>query len=518
MRSFLFKSQEIIVKKYSGLYLYSIKENPYFRLNPSNWSMLFNSITYFFFIILVFALYWSLLRKNFRWQNLFLLIASYTFYGWWDVRFLILIFISSSVDFFLGRAIFNQPDKKKKLYLLRLAMFINLGLLGFFKYYNFFVDSFASLTLYFGLQPNLKILHIILPIGISFYTFQSLSYSIDIYRGKIRPTNNFISFMAFVSFFPQLVAGPIQRASDLLPQFLKARTFKRDQLVSGFRYILYGLFKKMVIADRLAYFVDHIYNSPEKFDGSVLLAATFMFGIQIYCDFSGYSDIAIGSARLMGFDLTQNFKTPYLSSSFRDFWRRWHISLSTWFRDYVYIPLGGNQVSQSRWIFNILLTFTLSGLWHGASLTFIIWGFLHGFFLVSEHFVSKFVALPKKFSWIGLVVTFVLVNLAWVFFRAHTLEQCWYILSRFKQLNFDFIPKTVSLFTENNEFRTFTISILASFPVFLIFEILINQTDFNSVIIKSGTIFRWGIYLVLALMILIFGVLNTAPQFIYFQF
>ncbi|MEI8112506.1 MAG: MBOAT family O-acyltransferase [Bacteroidia bacterium] len=480
--------------------------------------MLFNSITYFFFFVIVFSLYWSLLRKDFKWQNLFLFAASYCFYGWWDVRFLILIFISSSVDFFLGRAIFHQTERRKKLHLLRLAMFINLGMLGFFKYYNFFVDSFANLTVHFGFEPNLRVLHIILPIGISFYTFQSLSYSIDIYRGKIQPTNQFISFMTFVSFFPQLVAGPIQRASDLLPQFLKARTFIRERLVSGFRLILYGLFKKMVIADRLAYFVDHVYDSPEKFDGTILLAATFMFGFQIYCDFSGYSDIAIGSARLLGFDLTQNFRAPYLTRNFRDFWRRWHISLSTWFRDYVYIPLGGNRVSQGRWIFIILLTFTISGLWHGAALTFIIWGFLHGFYLVSEHFVSKFIKLPEKFSWLGWMVTFVLVNLTWVFFRSHTVGQSLYILSSFSKLNFNFTPDILKIFSENNEFREFAISILASFPIFVIIEILIDRTDFNLMMIGRRTIYRWGTYLVLVAMILIFGVLNAAPQFIYFQF
>jgi D-alanyl-lipoteichoic acid acyltransferase DltB (MBOAT superfamily) len=324
--------------------------------------------------------------------------------------------------------------------------------------------------------------------------------------------------MAFVSFFPQLVAGPIQRASDLLPQFLKARTFKSDRLISGFRYILYGLFKKMVIADRLAYFVDRIYNSPDKFDGTTLLVATFMFGFQVYCDFSGYSDIATGSARLLGFDLTQNFKTPYFSNSFRDFWRRWHISLSTWFRDYVYIPLGGNQVSSSRWTFNILLTFTLSGLWHGASLTFIIWGFMHGLFLVSEHYVSKIVKLPKRFSWIGFIITFTMVNLALVFFRAHTFDQSLYIFSSFGNLNLDFVSKGFSLFTRNYEFREFSISILASFPLFIILEILINQNDFNSLILKRGIILRWSFYLILAFSILIFGVLNAAPQFIYFQF
>ncbi|MDP2335286.1 MAG: MBOAT family O-acyltransferase [Bacteroidota bacterium] len=480
--------------------------------------MLFNSITYFYFFTIAFVLYWFLLRKDFRWQNLFLFIASYCFYGWWDARFLILIFISSIVDFVLGRAIFYQAIKKKKLHLLWLCMFINLGMLGFFKYYNFFIDSFSTLSANLGFQPNLKTLQIILPVGISFYTFQSLSYSIDIYRGKIKPTNDFISFMTFVSFFPQLVAGPIERASHLLPQFLKARSFKYDQLVSGFRFILYGLFKKMVIADRLAYFVDHIYNSPEKYDGFVLLAATFMFGFQIYCDFSGYSDIAIGSARLLGFDLMQNFKTPYWSKSFKDFWHRWHISLSTWFRDYVYIPLGGNRVSQSRWTANILLTFTLSGLWHGASLTFIIWGFLHGFLLVSEYFVTKFISLTKRISWVGFVITFPVVNVIWVFFRADSLDQSLYILSSFKNLNLSFLSKALSLFFENNEFREASISILASFPLFFLIEILANKTDFNKLIRNKSKIMRWSVYLVLVFMILIFGVLNSAPEFIYFQF
>jgi D-alanyl-lipoteichoic acid acyltransferase DltB (MBOAT superfamily) len=397
-------------------------------------------------------------------------------------------------------------------------MLINLGMLGFFKYFNFFIDTFSGLMLQLGIQTSHHTLQIILPVGISFYTFQSLSYSIDIYRGKIQPTNHFISFMAFVSFFPQLVAGPIQRASDLLPQFLKPRIFERDRVISGLRFILYGLFKKMVIADRLSYFVDHVYDSSAKYDGTVLLIATFLFGIQIYCDFSGYSHIATGSARLLGFDLTQNFKTPYFSGSFRDFWHRWHISLSSWFRDYVYLPLGGNRVSQSRWIFNILVTFTISGLWHGASVTFIIWGFLHGVYLILEHFLSGFIKLPKSLSWFGLLVTFLVVNLTWVFFRANTLEQSYLILSGFGNLNFNFIADSISLYANSNEFREFAISILASFPIFIAFEILINQTDFNTVILRGGTMVRWSVYLILTAAIFIFGVLNAAPQFIYFQF
>jgi len=369
--------------------------------------MLFNSITYFYFIIIVFIVYWWLLRKNFRLQNVFLFIASYCFYGWWDVRFLALIFISSIVDFVIGKSIFKQTKKRKKKYLLWISLLINLGMLGFFKYFNFFIYSFIDLLTKIGINSNLQILQIILPVGISFYTFQSLSYSIDIYRGKLKPTNDFISFMTFVSFFPQLVAGPIERASDLLPQFQKERSFNTDRMVSGFRLILYGLFKKMVIADRLAYFVNHVYISSENQSGTVLLIATFMFGFQIYCDFSGYSDIAIGSARILGFDLMQNFRTPYLAKSFRDFWHRWHISLSSWFRDYVYIPLGGNRVSEGRWVLNILLTFTLSGLWHGAALTFIIWGFLHGIFLIAENFATRQQSSAERFSWLGYIVTFI---------------------------------------------------------------------------------------------------------------
>lgn len=480
--------------------------------------MLFNSITYFYFICIVFALYWWLLRKNYKGQNLMLFIASYCFYGWWDVRFLSLIFISSSVDYFLGRAIFRQTEQKRKLVILSLCMFINLGMLGFFKYFNFFTDSFSDLIQLLGFQANHSTLQIILPVGISFYTFQSLSYSIDIYRGKIQPTNDFISFMTFVSFFPQLVAGPIERASDLLPQFLKARTFNENHLTSGFRFILYGLFKKMVIADRLSYFVDHLYNSSVQYHGLAMIAATFMFGIQIYCDFSGYSDIAIGSARLLGFDLMQNFRTPYLSKSFREFWRRWHISLSTWFRDYVYIPLGGNKVSQGRWIFNILLTFTISGLWHGASLTFVIWGFLHGLFLVTEQLMSKYFNHSGRFSWMNALITFILVNLVWVFFRAGSIEQSLQIISGMGDLNLDVFSKIRVLFAENYEFREAALSLILSFPIFIVFEILIGDKEFNHVLEKRRKIVRWSIYLVLTGIIFLFGVTSSAPRFIYFQF
>lgn len=480
--------------------------------------MLFNSLTYFFFITAVFLIYWLILTKSLRLQNYFLFLASYCFYGWWDVRFLILIFISSLVDFFAGQAIYRQTDIRKKKYWLWACMTVNLGMLGFFKYYNFFVDSFVATASAAGFDTGIHTLKIILPVGISFYTFQSLSYSIDIYRGKFKPTNDFVAFMTFVSFFPQLVAGPIERASELLPQFLKNRKFNPELIASGFRYILYGLFKKMVIADRLAWFVNHIYASSDKYDGTTLLIATFMFGFQIYCDFSGYSDIAIGSARLLGFDLMQNFKTPYLASGFQDFWRRWHISLSTWFRDYLYIPLGGNRVTESRWIFNILITFTLSGLWHGAAITFIVWGFLHGALLVLEHYFKKFVPFPEKASWTGLLVTFTAVNLIWVFFRSENITQALNIFSEFKNLNLSFISGIKSAFTDNFEFREAMISLMAGLPLFLASEVLIGKSTFNALLVNRNLLLRWSIYVLFGLSILLFGVLHTAPEFIYFQF
>lgn len=480
--------------------------------------MLFNTLTYLWFICIVFFTYWIVLGKNVRWQNLFLFVASYCFYGWWDPRFLILIFFSSSIDFFLGRAIFRQKIQAKRRLLLGTCIFLNFGLLGFFKYYNFFIDSFSNILEVVGFDVHLSTLKIILPVGVSFYTFQSLSYSIDVFRKKIQPTNDFISFMTFVSFFPQLVAGPIERASHLLPQFLEKRRFDSAQIISGLRFILYGLFKKMVIADRLAYFVDQVYSSPSQYGGIELITATFMFGFQIYCDFSGYSDIAIGSARLLGFDLMQNFKFPYFSINFQDFWRRWHISLSTWFRDYVYIPLGGNRVSARKWVLNILITFTVSGLWHGAAATFIIWGFLHGLYLVAEKLINDWMMPVKTNRWIGFLTTFILVNLTWIFFRSGTFIQSIEIIGHLTDLNTDFIGRFAKNYNENNQFREFVTALIFGFPLFFVTEILIRDSDFNSKVARLTSINRWTIYVFFAAAIMLLGVLNSAPQFIYFQF
>jgi len=479
--------------------------------------MLFNTLTYFWFFCIVFTVYWFILNKRFELQNLFLLVASYCFYGWWDARFLILIFISSTADFFIGRAMQNQTTISKRKLLLRICLLFNLGILGFFKYYNFFIESFLDVAQSLSVHLSVTTLKIILPVGVSFYTFQSLSYTIDVYRNKIKPTNDYISFLAFVAFFPQLVAGPIERATHLLPQFLKKRKFDTENVKSGFRFILWGLFKKMVIADRLAYFVDHVYNSSANYSGITLVAVAFMFGFQIYCDFSGYSDIAIGSARLLGFDLMQNFRFPYFSKSLQEFWRRWHISLSTWFRDYVYIPLGGNQVSKRRWIFNILITFTLSGLWHGAAATFVIWGFLHGLFLVIESYIKPD-RTSKLTNWLGFVATFSFVNLALIFFRSKSLDQSLEIFSRLPDFNWIFIDQLQNAWHTSNQFKEFTISIIVGFPAFLITEVLCRKNDFNELIVNLHKIKRWGIYLFFTALILIFGVLDLAPQFIYFQF
>ncbi len=479
--------------------------------------MLFNTLTYFWFFCTVFIVYWFFLNKRYKLQNLFLLAASYCFYGWWDARFLILIFISSTADFFIGRAMQNQTTTSKRKLLLGICLLFNLGILGFFKYYNFFIESFLDVAQSLSVNLSVTTLKIILPVGVSFYTFQSLSYTIDVYRNKIKPTNDYISFLAFVAFFPQLVAGPIERATHLLPQFLKERKFDTENVKSGFRFILWGLFKKMVIADRLAYFVDHVYNSSANYSGITLVAVAFMFSFQIYCDFSGYSDIAIGSARLLGFDLMQNFRFPYFSKSLQEFWQRWHISLSTWFRDYVYIPLGGNRVSKKRWIFNILITFTLSGLWHGAAATFVIWGFLHGLFLVIESYIKPDRS-GKLRNWLGFAATFSFVNLALIFFRSKSLDQSLEIFSRLTDFNWIFIDQLLNAWHTSNQFKEFAISIMVGFPIFLITEVLSRKNDFNELIVNLSTIKRWGIYLFFTALILIFGVLDLAPQFIYFQF
>ena len=480
--------------------------------------MLFNSFAFLIFLLLVFGIYWILVKYQALFGKLVLLISSYIFYGWWDWRFLILIIISSATDFIIGKYLFASSGIRTKRWLLFLSVFINIGILLFFKYFNFFIDSFQSLT---GIDADKgwSTLHIILPVGISFYTFQTLSYTIDIYRGKIKPTQSVITFFTFVAFFPQLVAGPIERAQRLIPQFEKLAAFSYRQASSGLKLMLWGFFKKMVIADQLATLVDAVYSQPGQYNGLGIVFATFLFGYQIYCDFSGYSDIAIGTARLFGVELMTNFKVPYLSTSFQEFWRRWHISLSTWFRDYVYIPLGGNRKGEIFRIRNILITFLVSGLWHGANVTFIIWGAFHGLLYIIEKSAASVLLLSEKLKvYLGWISTFILVNFAWLFFRAESWQQIKILLNKV------FLNDSVAtngfkeLLFENGNFTAPGRMLIFMFPLFLLAEFLMKEKSFDEFVSNLSRPLEWGIFYLLILSILFFGVLHSAPQFIYFQF
>ena len=392
--------------------------------------MLFNSLTFAIFLPVVFVVYWMIPKVAIKLRNIWLIIASYVFYGWWDWRFLSLIIISSSIDFAVGKALGDTTRPRTRKLLLGASIFANLGMLGFFKYFGFFAASLEVALSKVGLTSGFVLSHIILPVGISFYTFQTLSYTIDIYRQKIEATEDVVAFFAFVSFFPQLVAGPIERAASLLPQFSKPATFDRSKASDGVRQALWGLFKKTVIADNLAPMVEATFAHPENFSSVTLVLGATFFAIQIYADFSGYSDIAIGIGKLFGFELRTNFLYPYFSRNIREFWSRWHISLSTWFGDYVYVPLGGSRTAtRVRHFTNILITFVLSGLWHGANWTFLCWGLVHGLMYAPVVFSrtpyeknSEIVAarsfLPSAREFVQLSTTFAVTLFAWVFFRA----------------------------------------------------------------------------------------------------
>ena len=394
--------------------------------------MVFNSLDFLFFIIPVFIVYWLLPDK--KHQNLFLLISSYFFYMQWEWKYLILILISSSVDFFCAKKIYTSINKK--LY-LGISIFANLGILFVFKYYNFFIESFISL---FGIynESSLLFINLLLPIGISFYTFQTLSYSIDVYFNRMKPVNNIVNFFLYVSFFPQLVAGPIERANYLINQIKKEKIINTKIMDMGVSLILVGLFKKIVIADNLAYYVDDIFANYQNYDGGVLILGLVYFSFQIYCDFSGYSDIAIGTARLFGIELNLNFKFPYHSKNISEFWKRWHISLSTWFRDYVYIPLGGSKNSRLNTYRNLLIVFTLSGLWHGANLTFIFWGLYHVILYYIWIIIKlRFKSTSKIFDLLSIIYTYITVTIGWVFFRSETINDAFnYLKLSILKLNF----------------------------------------------------------------------------------
>ncbi len=482
--------------------------------------MLFNSFDFAIFLPIVFILYWFVLNKNLKLQNILIVVASYIFYGWWDWRFLSLILFSSFVDYFVGLGLMNQNDDARRKVLLWTSIIVNLGLLGFFKYYNFFLDSFINAFSFFGTEIMANSLNIILPVGISFYTFQTMSYSIDVYRRKLEPTTNFIDFSAFVSFFPQLVAGPIERATNLLPQFYVKRLFDYSKAVDGMRQILWGLFKKIVIADSCAEYANLIFNNSNDYSGSTLVLGALFFTFQIYGDFSGYSDIAIGTARLFGFELMRNFNFPYFSRDIAEFWRRWHISLSTWFRDYLYFPLGGSIGGTWMKVRNTFVIFIVSGFWHGANWTFVVWGALNAIYFLPLLLTNKnrnnltIVAegkqLPSFKEFLSILFTFSLTVLAWVFFRASSLEHA------VKYLSEIFSPSLFSIPEFAGMSRALTIIILT------IFFVLIEWTgrEQQYAIAKLGTKwkrpFRYAMYY--TLIIAIFWFSGKEQQFIYFQF
>ncbi|NND63344.1 MAG: MBOAT family protein [Flavobacteriaceae bacterium] len=482
--------------------------------------MLFNSIEFAFFLPLVFLLYWFVANRPLKLQNTFLLLASYFFYGWWDWRFLSLIIFSSAVDYFVGLNLAKSENAKHRKVLLTLSILVNLGFLGFFKYFNFFAESFAKAFTLLGNPIEASRLNIILPVGISFYTFQTLSYTIDIYRKKLAPTSNAISFFAFVSFFPQLVAGPIERASNLLPQFQKSRVFDYSKAVDGLRQILWGLFKKVLIADNCAEIVNMAFADPGGQSGSNLLIGVLFFSFQIYGDFSGYSDMAIGMARLFGFNLKKNFAFPYFSRNIGEFWRRWHISLSTWFRDYLYIPMGGSRGSKFQQIRNILVVFLVSGFWHGANWTFIIWGGLHALFFIplvllkrNRTYLSD-IEIEKGWNWFKLggqiLITFSLTTLAWVFFRADSLTHA---LDYFEGLF------SMSLFSIPSIIADLSSKLLVLFLLgFLIVEWMGRKQEYalENLWTDKPKWFQFGFYYVLTIIVFLFG--GNPQEFIYFQF
>ncbi|MFD0989556.1 MBOAT family O-acyltransferase [Mariniflexile jejuense] len=479
--------------------------------------MLFNSLDFAVFLPIVFVLYWFVTAKNLKYQNLLLVVASYVFYGWWDWRFLSLIAFSSILDYGIGLRLLHEENERKRKAFLWLSICVNIGFLGFFKYYNFFVESFIDAFSLFGTQVSANTLHIILPVGISFYTFQTLSYSIDVYRRKLEPTKDVISFLAFVSFFPQLVAGPIERATNLLPQFYKKRQFHYSQAVDGCKQILWGLFKKIVIADNCAEYANMIFNNSDNYSGSTLVMGALFFTFQIYGDFSGYSDIAIGTSRLFGFNLKQNFAFPYFSRDMAEFWRRWHISLSTWFRDYLYIPLGGSHGGTWMKVRNTFIIFLVSGFWHGANWTFIVWGLLNALYFLplllaksnrnNLDVVAENANIPSVKEFFQMLLTFSLSVFAWIFFRAENVSHAWnYIVNIFKDSLFK-LP----------EVRPTNVIILI--VVFMFIEWLgrTQQYAIELLLIKQNKVLRWSFYMVLIAIIFIYTS-EEQQEFIYFQF
>lgn len=482
--------------------------------------MLFNSIDFAIFLPIVFILYWFVFNKNLKLQNFLIVVASYVFYGWWDYKFLSLVLFSTLVDYTVGVLLSKEEDLKRRKIYLWISMLVNLGFLGVFKYYNFFIENFVEAFTFFGGSISSGRLDVILPVGISFYTFQTMSYSIDVYQRKLKPTHDFIAFSAFVTFFPQLVAGPIERATNLLPQFYNKRIFVYSKAVDGLRQILWGLFKKIVIADNCAVFANVIFDNSNEYSGSTLVLGAIFFTFQIYGDFSGYSDIAIGTSRLFGFNLMQNFAFPYFSRDIAEFWRRWHISLSTWFRDYLYIPLGGSKGGIWFKIRNTFIIFIVSGLWHGANWTFIVWGFLNALYFLPLLLANKnrnnidVVAdghvLPSFKEFIMIFTTFIMTMFAWIFFRAANIGHALNYVKGIFSPSLLSIPRFEGL---GNSF--FTIGMILFFVVIEWFG-RSNKFAIENLNLKNKAS-RYVFYYLIVMLIIYFGNFDE-NQFIYFQF
>ena len=483
--------------------------------------MLFNSIDFAVFLPIFFVIYWFITNKNLKLQNFLIVVASYLFYGWWDWRFLSLILFSTLIDYSVGKRLLIENNIFKRKILLWISIIVNLGFLGFFKYYNFFLDNFITAFSFFGSEIKANSLNIILPVGISFYTFQTLSYTIDVYKRKLEPTRDFIAFAAFVSFFPQLVAGPIERATNLLPQFYKKRTFDYHKAVDGMRQILWGLFKKVVIADNCAEYANLIFNNSDAYSGSTLVLGALFFTFQIYGDFSGYSDIAIGTSRIFGFDLKKNFAFPYFSRDIAEFWRRWHISLSTWFRDYLYIPLGGSRGGTWMKVKNTFIIFIVSGFWHGANWTFIIWGALNAIYFlpllllqknrVHTNTVAEGKYLPSIKEFFNMGITFTLTVFAWIFFRAENITHAFTYIGRIFSGNFF----TTSLAPKNANIFSYALTLLFIF-ILVILEWIQREKIHGLQLSEKNKFINWCIYISFIIVIFLFG--GKGHEFIYFQF
>lgn len=472
--------------------------------------MVFNSIDFAFFIIPVFIGYWFVFNKNLRLQNMFLLAGSYFFYAFWDWRFLFLLLFSTLLDYYTGKIIYTSGSTRHKKTWLYISIVCNLGFLFLFKYYNFFIESFIGAFTFFGYSFSGPLLSIVLPVGISFYTFHGLSYVIDIYKERTKPAHDFAAYALFVSYFPLLVAGPIERATHLLPQIQRPRTFNIALASEGLRQLLWGLFKKMVIADNCAMYVNRVFDNPSAFNGSSLALGAVFFSFQIYCDFSGYTDMASGVSKLFGIRLLRNFNYPYFSRNIAEFWRRWHISLSSWFKDYVYIPLGGSKGSIAQSIRNVFIIFLLSGFWHGAKFTFIIWGAVHALLfiplLLAKQNRNDAHSVPQIKNALGIITTFIVVTLAWIFFRANSMADA---LAYFQGMFTSSILEMPDFFPKK---------LLCIMAGFMVVEWLGRRHEFAIAAVHSSkfAVVRYGVYYMLV--ILIFYFMGNEENFIYFQF